>query len=42
MLNEKLLDLYCSPYIMKKLESRRVILAGYVAVMWKMGNTYRI
>jgi hypothetical protein len=42
MLSEELCDLYCSPYIIKMPKSRRVILAGYVAVMWEMGNTYRI
>jgi hypothetical protein len=42
MFSEELCDLYCSPYIMKKLRSRRVRLVGYVAVIWETVNTYRI
>jgi len=42
MISEELRNLYCSHYIMKVLKSRRVKWAGYVAVMWERGNTYRI
>ena len=41
-ISEELSNLYCSHYIMKVLKSRRVKWAGYVAVMWERGNTYRI
>jgi hypothetical protein len=40
--NEELHNLYCSPSIIKIIESRRMRLAGHVARMGKKRNAYRI
>jgi hypothetical protein len=40
--NEELIDLYATPNIIWVIKSRRMRLAGHVALMWKRRGAYRV
>ena len=40
--NVELIDLYCSPIIVRVIKSRRMRRAGHVARMGKRGGVYRV
>jgi hypothetical protein len=40
--DEELHDAYCSPDIIRAINSRRIILAGHVARIWEMITTYEV
>jgi hypothetical protein len=40
--DEELYDLYCSPYIIRVIKSRRIRWAGYVARMRERRGVYRV